>query len=452
MLPAAASAKKPKCNGERATIVGTNKADRIEATREVDVIVAGGGRDRIVGVDQRDLVCAGAGKDRIAAVGGQRRGGSRRASVARGGFFPAPLPSDGDWALGPGDDRLKLTCPMDRPRDFFHAKFPTIQAEGGDDTIIDDCRLAEWIVGGPGDDRIVGGAGHDAIYGSEGNDTIIDRFSTPRDCDQNLPPKETWPPGSADRRCVRIAEGLYQSTEDLLVGGEGNDRIFAGEANDSVAGDAGDDVLFGGNGQDFIVGGDGVDRCDGGPGADSNRLGDPTPVEDDCESAVSFEEDPPPPPRYPRHCSRGAYLNSSSGLAECMAHRPRLATLDWSPEEISRSALPTEIVVDAGIDESGAGGVGVTSFTVRYQETRDEESFSSTVEVPCPRRAPGSDGLIHCRGTIPMSGSTRFVWLEQIQVWGNDDGSVTYAPDDLNDPVLFSPRPAPGGKSTMINE
>ena len=44
-----------------------------------------------------------------------------------------------------------------------------------------------------------------------------------------------------------------------------------------------------------------------------------------------------------------------------------------------------------------------------------------------------------------MSGSTRFVWLEQIQVWGNDDGSVTYAPDDLNDPVLFSPRPALAG-------
>jgi len=77
-----------------------------------------------------------------------------------------------------------------------------------------------------------------------------------------------------------------KSNDDVIHGGDGDDKIFAMSGNDEVHGDGGndriwgasghdmldggdgDDQLFGSSGNDGLVGGDGNDRLDGGSGND----------------------------------------------------------------------------------------------------------------------------------------------------------------------------------------
>ena len=66
---------------------------------------------------------------------------------------------------------------------------------------------------------------------------------------------------------------------DILRGGDGNDTIYGGEGGDSLNGGAGDDTLIGGSGDDFFVGITGTDVIDGGSGEDTNSFqGIPTGV------------------------------------------------------------------------------------------------------------------------------------------------------------------------------
>ena len=53
------------CNGQVATIVGTDAGETISGTSAADVIVARGGDDTITSLGQNDVVCGGAGKDNI---------------------------------------------------------------------------------------------------------------------------------------------------------------------------------------------------------------------------------------------------------------------------------------------------------------------------------------------------------------------------------------------------
>jgi len=70
--PAAAT-----CAGKRATIVGTNRADRLRGTRGGDVIAALGGDDRVAALGGDDVVCGGRGRDTL-------RGGRGRDRLAGG--------------------------------------------------------------------------------------------------------------------------------------------------------------------------------------------------------------------------------------------------------------------------------------------------------------------------------------------------------------------------------
>ncbi|WP_183061672.1 choice-of-anchor U domain-containing protein [Motilibacter peucedani] len=54
-----------RCDGQVATIVGTEGNDRITGTAGDDVIVALGGKDKVQGGDGNDVVCGGAGDDTI---------------------------------------------------------------------------------------------------------------------------------------------------------------------------------------------------------------------------------------------------------------------------------------------------------------------------------------------------------------------------------------------------
>ena len=81
----------PSCEGQPATIVGTQGADIINGTAGNDVIVSLGGDDLVRGLAGDDLICAGAGND--IAYGGPR--GATVSTVGAGtmsfGAAPGPL-------------------------------------------------------------------------------------------------------------------------------------------------------------------------------------------------------------------------------------------------------------------------------------------------------------------------------------------------------------------------
>jgi uncharacterized delta-60 repeat protein len=106
-----AGGKVPRCAGKKATIVGTNRADKLKGTRRNDVIVALGGNDKVDGARGNDLICAGDGNDTV-------KGGA-------------------------GNDRL--------------------YGQNGKDT----------VAGGPGKDALAGGNGKDRLAGGGGRDSCI---------------------------------------------------------------------------------------------------------------------------------------------------------------------------------------------------------------------------------------------------------------------------------------
>jgi Ca2+-binding RTX toxin-like protein len=93
------------CQGKKATIVGTKRADKLTGTKGADVIAGLGGSDRVNGMKGNDRICGGNGKD--------------------------------DLKGGPGKDR--------------------INGDAGKDTLIG---------GGGGGDVCKGGAGHDTARNS----------------------------------------------------------------------------------------------------------------------------------------------------------------------------------------------------------------------------------------------------------------------------------------------
>src|SRR6185436_15426148 len=106
LFPATASAAKPTCFGLKATIVGTNHADKLIGTDKKDVIVGLGGADKIKGGDKRDYICAGKGADTVKGGDGNDlifgEGGGDRL-YGGGGDFNQIAPGGGDDFANAGD-------------------------------------------------------------------------------------------------------------------------------------------------------------------------------------------------------------------------------------------------------------------------------------------------------------------------------------------------------------
>lgn len=86
------------------------------------------------------------------------------------------------------------------------------------------------IIGGSGDDILLGGEGNDAIFGGDGGDTI-----------------------DAGNGNNFVDGGLGN---DVVNGGENDDVLSGGDGDDAVYGGAGDDILTGGAGADYVQGDD----------------------------------------------------------------------------------------------------------------------------------------------------------------------------------------------------
>ena len=132
------------CLGERATIVGTKKKDKLRGTPERDVISGKRGNDTIAGLEGNDLLCGDQGKDRIKGGAGD--------DTARGG-------NGGDTIRGgAGGDTLRGGGGSD---DLF--------GEAGDDALFGGSVLGKrgGGGGGPAANFCDGGEGSDAAAGCE---------------------------------------------------------------------------------------------------------------------------------------------------------------------------------------------------------------------------------------------------------------------------------------------
>lgn len=121
---------------------------------------------------------------------------------------------------------------------FKKSQVDTIAVSGGfGDDVINLGNLAgvdSVVHGDAGDDVIIAGNGSNRLFGDAGNDRLFGGNGS-----------------------------------DELHGGEGDDFLFGGNGSDSLFGEAGNDWLFGENGADLLDGGADFDWLFGGNGADS---------------------------------------------------------------------------------------------------------------------------------------------------------------------------------------
>lgn len=106
-------------------------------------------------------------------------------------------------------------------------------------------------------DILIGGNGHDRIFGRGGDDFIHGGAGN------------DFISGGGGHDILHGGDGA-----DTVSGGAGRDTIFGGDGHDRLSGDGGHDLIFGGTGQDTIYGGAGNDTLYGDNGRDLLEGGD----------------------------------------------------------------------------------------------------------------------------------------------------------------------------------
>lgn len=239
----AQAAKKPRCFGKRATIVGTPGRDRIKGTSGPDVIVSLGGRDVVNGRGGDDRICTGRGADLV-------RGG--------GGFDRLNGGKGSDFVFGgPGGG--------------------TIVGAKGFDLVIGGTGN-ELLFGGPGQDLLIGLAGDDLYHGGGGPFDVASFASSLAGITVDLNVAGPQVTGEGTDTLLEI-EGVEGSPlSDTITGQdlptETGSGLFGLEGNDVLSGLAGNDVILGMDGDDDLSGGTGDDILDGGPSDTGPPKGD----------------------------------------------------------------------------------------------------------------------------------------------------------------------------------
>ncbi len=145
-----------RCQGETATLVGTDGNDTLTGTAGRDVIVGLAGDDIIRGLGGNDLVCGGPGADTIhGGFGADTLYGNAGPDVILGNAGADFI--QGGWGVdmlqgGSGADEI-----------FGSRNADTIYGNAG----------ADNLYGGRGHDMLVGGTHADTLSGGNGNDTLL---------------------------------------------------------------------------------------------------------------------------------------------------------------------------------------------------------------------------------------------------------------------------------------
>ena len=228
--------------GNDTVTLGNGVAVNGSDTRAGNIVHGGDGNDRVTTGDGADKISGDAGNDSISSGGGNDIvfGGVQLETEGQGypEFLDAP---DGNNTLDGGDGNDILVGGGGRD---------TIQGGAGKDEIV-GYGGADLLSGGGGKDKIAGMRGRDHLYGGNGDDQL-DAGNSPD-----------------------------PSSNNLLVGGAGNDRLVAsGDGGDTLMGNEGDDRSYTKN--------NAIDHVDGG-------AGDNTAVNfDDIDEILNATKVPPP--------------------------------------------------------------------------------------------------------------------------------------------------------------
>lgn len=215
------------CDGQQATLVGTQERDHLVGTPGPDVIVALGRPDWIDARGGNDVICAGKGDDTI--YGG--RGDDR--IFAEGNRTGPDDEYYGDMIHdGPGDDYMNGGHDLGTDYVYYDTATSPIRVDQpaarivGDSSGHDTIALLGGVYGTPYDDVFIGSNDGSSFHGGAGDDRM------------------------------RLAGGY-----DYAYGDAGNDRLIGGGGDDSLYGGPGDDYLDGTRGFDWGLGDAGTDTC-----------------------------------------------------------------------------------------------------------------------------------------------------------------------------------------------
>jgi Ca2+-binding RTX toxin-like protein len=322
LLPARAAhveAAPPTCDGQQATIVGTEHGDRITGTDGRDVIHGLGGDDTIYARAGGDIVCGGEGSDSMRGGDGadKMRGGTGLdvlfggagnddvdgesgtdlveglrgndtlvGEVVEGGegddYLITP---EGTLRGGPGDDVIRgARFPSYVRASLAMADYGRLSGHG---VVVD---LNEGTATGEGNDTLIninivrGSQQDDVIIGTADQDVIRPRRGADR-VDAGADSDEIEGPSRSDIDADDIVHGgpghdIIVRMKGRVFGDEDDDIVFAslsadgvdlhgGPGDDRVVGSDFADTLSGNDGEDRLMPGDGDDELRGGPGVDT---------------------------------------------------------------------------------------------------------------------------------------------------------------------------------------
>lgn len=248
--PATAEAAVPRCRGERATIVGTDRPDRLVGTGGRDVIVALRGPDVVLARGGDDLVCGGRGEDALEGGPGDddlHGGPDGQTQVDQYCLLGDHLDggSGADW-LDPGLDA--------RRPDSVCGTLDQVRFRHGDGAVRVD--LAAGTAAGQGRDRIVVGDQGLEVVGSDADDQLIGS-----DLDEIFDPRLGGDSVTAAGGDDRVVEGRARNGDDLYDLGAGADFFVGYRGRDVVLGGAdGDYLALWSPADSYVDAGDGDDR------------------------------------------------------------------------------------------------------------------------------------------------------------------------------------------------
>jgi Ca2+-binding RTX toxin-like protein len=261
----------------------------IVGTALEDVIVARAGNDVVRARGGADVVCGGTGNDRLSGGSSPLRRNHRGDRISGDEGDDRIVERDGIQGVllgGPGDDYL-----ASKPRRYSESK--TLKGGAGADRLIGS--LDDTLRGGPGPDTLsslsdsgyrtlAGGPGPDVLNLAGHGDIVLsltadgDHIRTrgavflvllyqgsPGPIEVDLAAGTVRLVGAATGDVITHL-GAPESTDILVDGTDGDDRMNGGDSDDSMRGLAGNDVLSGRGGDDGLYGGPGNDVLDGGEG------------------------------------------------------------------------------------------------------------------------------------------------------------------------------------------
>ncbi len=351
-LPAEAAV--PRCDGERATIVGTPRDDRLTGTPGRDVIVGRGGGDQIRGLGGDDVLCGDDGADLLEGGGGDDRLFAGKSEYVHDyADFHAWDRLDG----GSGDDHFDTGAEKSLYQWDVTGLIDFSSAPRGI-----DLDLAAGTATGWGHDTIAPQRGLE-IEGSEHDDVL--RGSG------------RW----------EVISGL--GGDDLIEGRGGNDLLDAEEEGNNLRGPSDHDVVNGGAGDDDVGGRRGSDVLRGGSGDDNvySRSREPSQVYgDQGDDSVSVKVTK----------EAGYVLDGGAGLDDADLDAPGIGPdpvdgvleVRMDPGTIAREGIVTGRI--AGVEDVWLG----ENLTVDYYGTDAAERVDADPAVLLRAWTYGGDDVV----------------------------------------------------------